>query len=199
MQQMLEAAIGQQQRSLLQRRRALAMQEPLHAAALLTYPYAMLLPYVTAPSVLAADSVSSTCAISNETPAKLLFLSDGFRPPLPKPEASLPAALSFAFGVLNSKPIKRAELLARIGAHLRMKADATWVNSLVNGAMKDDAEAMKILKSILPETIIHRIQVLVDGCKAEWGLQIVGVSSIGICMFWGPVLGGCKLKQASRL
>ena len=59
-----------------------------------------------------------------------------------------------------SKPIKRAELLAPIAAHLRTKADATWVNSLVNGAMKDDAEAMKILKSILPEGIISRIQVI---------------------------------------
>ena len=35
-----------------------------------------------------------------------------------------------------SKPVKRAELLARISAHLRVKADATWVHSLVNGAMQ---------------------------------------------------------------
>lgn len=51
------------------------------------------------------------------------------------------------------------ELVARIAAHLRVKADATWVNSLVNGAMQDDTEAMHILKSILPEPIILRIQV----------------------------------------
>lgn len=37
---------------------------------------------------------------------------------------------------LCSKPVKRAELLARIDAHLRIKADATWVHSLVNGAMQ---------------------------------------------------------------
>lgn len=65
-------------------------------------------------------------------------------------------------GLVCSKPVKRGELIARIAAHLRVKADATWVNSLVNGAMQDDAEAMKILKSILPEPIILRIQV---GCN----------------------------------
>ena len=40
-----------------------------------------------------------------------------------------------------------------------MKADTTWMHSLVHGGMKDDAEAMRILKSILPEMIIKRIQV----------------------------------------
>lgn len=65
------------------------------------------------------------------------------------------------FAMPCSKPIKRAELIARIGAHLRLKADSSWVNSLASGAMKDDAEAMKILKSILPENIITRIKVIV--------------------------------------
>ena len=57
-----------------------------------------------------------------------------------------------------SKPVKRAELLARISAHLRVRADNSWVNTLVNGAMQDNAEAMRILKSILPEPIITRLQ-----------------------------------------
>ena len=58
-----------------------------------------------------------------------------------------------------SKPVKRAELLARIKAHLRVKSDATWVQSIVKGVLTEDSEAMKILESILPESIISRIQV----------------------------------------
>ena len=61
--------------------------------------------------------------------------------------------------VLCSKPVKRAELLARIKAHLRVKTDATWVQSIVKGVLTEDSEAMKILESILPESIIARIQV----------------------------------------
>ena len=61
--------------------------------------------------------------------------------------------------LLCSKPIKRAELLARIKAHLRVKSDATWVQSIVKGVLTEDSEAMKILESILPESIITRIQV----------------------------------------
>ena len=58
-----------------------------------------------------------------------------------------------------SKPIKKPELLARIAAHLRLKTDTNWITSLASGAMQEDAEAMSILKSILPEGIITRIQV----------------------------------------
>ena len=58
-----------------------------------------------------------------------------------------------------SKPVKRGELLARIKAHLRVKSDATWVQSIVKGVLTEDSEAMKILESILPESIISRIQV----------------------------------------
>ena len=58
-----------------------------------------------------------------------------------------------------SKPVKRGELLARIKAHLRVKNDATWVQSIVKGVLTEDSEAMKILESILPESIISRIQV----------------------------------------
>ena len=55
--------------------------------------------------------------------------------------------------------MKRGELLARIKAHLRVKSDATWVQSIVKGVLTEDSEAMKILESILPESIISRIQV----------------------------------------
>lgn len=58
-----------------------------------------------------------------------------------------------------SKPVKRGELLARIKAHLRVKSDATWVQSIVKGVLTEDSEAMKILESILPQSIISRIQV----------------------------------------
>ena len=61
--------------------------------------------------------------------------------------------------VLCSKPVKQNELLARISAQLRVKADATWVQSIVKGVLEDDSEAMNILQTILPEPIISRIQV----------------------------------------
>lgn len=56
------------------------------------------------------------------------------------------------------KPVKQGELLARISAQLRVKADATWVQSIVKGVLEDDSEAMNILQTILPEPIISRIQ-----------------------------------------
>lgn len=49
--------------------------------------------------------------------------------------------------------------MARISAQLRVKADATWVQSIVKGVLEDDSEAMNILQTILPEPIISRIQV----------------------------------------
>ena len=55
--------------------------------------------------------------------------------------------------------MKQGELLARISAQLRVKADATWVQSIVKGVLEDDSEAMNILQTILPEPIISRIQV----------------------------------------
>ncbi len=61
--------------------------------------------------------------------------------------------------LLCSKPVKQNELLARISAQLRVKADATWVQSIVKGVLEDDSEAMNILQTILPEPIISRIQV----------------------------------------
>jgi len=40
-----------------------------------------------------------------------------------------------------------------------VKTDATWIQSIVKGVLTEDSEAMKILESILPESIISRIQV----------------------------------------
>ena len=82
------------------------------------------------------------------------------------------------YDLVCSKPIKRGELLARISAHLRVKDDATWVHSLVNGAIQDDAEAMVILKSILPEPIILRLQVRLS--SSHTCLDING-AGLGIC------------------
>lgn len=58
--------------------------------------------------------------------------------------------------------MKQGELLARISAQLRVKADATWVQSIVKGVLEDDSEAMNILQTILPEQIISRIQVSIN-------------------------------------
>ena len=72
--------------------------------------------------------------------------------------------------VLCSKPVKQNELLARISAQLRVKADATWVQSIVKGVLEDDSEAMNILQTILPEPIISRIQVctlMVINCGSD--------------------------------
>ena len=72
--------------------------------------------------------------------------------------------------VLCSKPVKQNELLARISAQLRVKADATWVQSIVKGVLEDDSEAMNILQTILPEPIISRIQVcnlMVIKCSSD--------------------------------
>ncbi|KAK9789210.1 hypothetical protein WJX73_000342 [Symbiochloris irregularis] len=85
-----------------------------------------------------------------------------------------------------SKPVKRAELLARISAHLRVKADANWVHSLVNGVMQDEGTAMDILKSILPEPIILRIQE---------GQRIIGDSHAHVVMLFSDIVGFSTLAQ----
>lgn len=75
--------------------------------------------------------------------------------------------------------MKRAELLARIKAQLRVKTDATWVQSIVKGVLTEDSEAMKILESILPESIIARIQVSLNLCSA---VQVaVSCTSLAAC------------------
>ncbi len=80
-----------------------------------------------------------------------------------------------------SKPVKRAELLARIKAQLRVKTDATWVQSIVKGVLTEDSEAMKILESILPESIISRIQVSLNLCSALYGGLYPRLLSFLVC------------------
>ena len=72
--------------------------------------------------------------------------------------------------------MKQGELLARISAQLRVKADATWVQSIVKGVLEDDSEAMNILQTILPEPIISRIQV-----KLLSPLMLCQYGTAGVC------------------
>ncbi|KAK9794043.1 hypothetical protein WJX73_001341 [Symbiochloris irregularis] len=85
-----------------------------------------------------------------------------------------------------SKPIKRSELLARIAAHLRIQADTAWVTTLVQGSMQDNAEAMNILKSILPINIIHRIQE---------GQRIIGDSHAHVVVLFSDIVGFSQLSS----
>ncbi|KAA6426844.1 MAG: adenylate guanylate cyclase [Trebouxia sp. A1-2] len=73
-------------------------------------------------------------------------------------EENIVKGLSHGCNDFICKPVKQNELLARISAQLRVKADATWVQSIVKGVLEDDSEAMNILQTILPEPIISRIQ-----------------------------------------
>ncbi len=60
---------------------------------------------------------------------------------------------------LRRKPVRREELTARIEIHTTVKQDASWMKGLVSGATNDDTEAMSLLKAIMPERIISKIQV----------------------------------------
>ena len=90
--------------------------------------------------------------------------------------------------------MKRSELLARISTHLRVKEDATWVTSIVNGVLQEDTEAMQILKSILPECIIARMQVC-DICYVQ---QLTSSPCTGLespaCL--GDALRSCMRQRA---
>ncbi|GLC35005.1 Hexokinase-3 [Pleodorina starrii] len=56
------------------------------------------------------------------------------------------------------KPYQREELLARIETQLRLKSDSWWLAELVNNVDGRETESMKLLKNILPESIIARMQ-----------------------------------------
>uniref|UniRef100_A0A7S0WIH5 Guanylate cyclase n=1 Tax=Chlamydomonas leiostraca TaxID=1034604 RepID=A0A7S0WIH5_9CHLO len=56
------------------------------------------------------------------------------------------------------KPYQREELLARIEAQLRLKNDSWWLAELVNNQDGRETQSMKLLKNILPESIIARMQ-----------------------------------------
>ena len=55
--------------------------------------------------------------------------------------------------------MRREELIARIDIHIATRNDAPWMSGLVQGTTNKDAEAMQLLKAILPEKIIGKIQV----------------------------------------
>lgn len=55
--------------------------------------------------------------------------------------------------------MRREELIARIDIHVAAKNDAPWMSGLVTGTTNKDTEAMQLLKAILPEKIIAKIQV----------------------------------------
>ncbi|KAL0026791.1 hypothetical protein WJX77_001496 [Trebouxia sp. C0004] len=95
-------------------------------------------------------------------------------------EANIVEGLSHGCNDFVSKPVKRAELLARIKAQLRVKTDATWVQSIVKGVLTEDSEAMKILESILPESIISRIQD---------GHQVIGDSHEHVVILFSDIVG----------
>ncbi|KAK9826256.1 hypothetical protein WJX74_003071 [Apatococcus lobatus] len=95
-------------------------------------------------------------------------------------ETNIVAGLQSGCNDFISKPIKRKELLARIDVHLRLKADASWVHGLMSGSTANDAEAMEILKSILPERIIHRLQE---------GQRIIGDSHPHVVILFSDIVG----------
>lgn len=84
--------------------------------------------------------------------------------------------------------MKQGELLARISAQLRVKADATWVQSIVKGVLEDDSEAMNILQTILPEQIISRIQVSINA-------RLPAVAAVDCFWVQEPVLTVVGLLQ----
>ncbi|KAL3153016.1 Hexokinase-3 [Trebouxia sp. C0009 RCD-2024] len=95
-------------------------------------------------------------------------------------EANIVEGLSHGCNDFVGKPVKRGELLARIKAHLRVKSDATWVQSIVKGVLTEDSEAMKILESILPQSIISRIQD---------GHQVIGDSHEHVVILFSDIVG----------
>ncbi|KAK9828691.1 hypothetical protein WJX72_001553 [[Myrmecia] bisecta] len=88
-----------------------------------------------------------------------------------------------------SKPIKRAELLARISAHVRSTQEATWMSSLMDGALKDDGETMRILKSILPDRIITRIQE---------GHKVIGDGHAHVVILFSDIVGFSSMSAKKQ-
>ncbi|KAK9784695.1 hypothetical protein WJX73_001889, partial [Symbiochloris irregularis] len=95
-------------------------------------------------------------------------------------EESIVQGLQSGCNDFVGKPVKRAELLARITAHLRVRAGNNWLNALSEGAMQNNAEAMKILQSILPEAIISRMQE---------GQRIIGDCHDNVFVLFSDIVG----------
>lgn len=67
-----------------------------------------------------------------------------------------------------------------MSAHLKVRDDADWMSDLVGGTMHESDNAMLILKSILPEFIIDRMQA---------GYNIIGDSHPHVVILFSDVVG----------
>lgn len=79
------------------------------------------------------------------------------------------------------KPYQRDELLARIGSQLRLRNDSSWLAEIMrsrDGA--GDKESLRLLKNILPESIIQRIQS---------GQNFVADSHRHVCVLFTDIVG----------
>ncbi|KAK9819755.1 hypothetical protein WJX72_001989 [[Myrmecia] bisecta] len=82
-----------------------------------------------------------------------------------------------------SKPVKRAELMARIGAHLKT-TEYYLLHALADGGPVDDS-AMSILKNILPEHIIEKIQET----GLEEGTPNIGQAHQHVVVLFSDIVG----------
>lgn len=90
--------------------------------------------------------------------------------------------------------MRREELIARIDIHVAAKNDAPWMSGLVTGTTNKDTEAMQLLKAILPEKIIAKIQVI-ETCALE--CQMIASLCYGLyCCSWSLVAAACKIAEA---
>lgn len=86
--------------------------------------------------------------------------------------------------------MRREELIARIDIHVAAKNDAPWMSGLVTGTTNKDTEAMQLLKAILPEKIIAKIQV---GSICRQANRLI-YSAMNCTVAAG--LSGCKGEKA---
>ncbi|GLI70739.1 hypothetical protein VaNZ11_015764 [Volvox africanus] len=84
------------------------------------------------------------------------------------------------------KPYQREELLARIETQLRLKSDSWWLAELVNNVDGRETESMKLLKNILPESIIARMQQ---------GQKFVADSHAHVVILFSDIVGFTSLSS----
>ncbi|KXZ47741.1 hypothetical protein GPECTOR_33g623 [Gonium pectorale] len=84
------------------------------------------------------------------------------------------------------KPYQREELLARIETQLRLKKDSWWLAELVNNVDGRETESMKLLKAMLPESIIARMQQ---------GQKFVADSHSHVVILFSDIVGFTSLSS----
>uniref|UniRef100_A0A7S3VS63 histidine kinase n=1 Tax=Dunaliella tertiolecta TaxID=3047 RepID=A0A7S3VS63_DUNTE len=84
------------------------------------------------------------------------------------------------------KPYQREELLARIETQLRLKNDSWWLAELMNNQDGRETESMKLLKNILPESIIQRMQS---------GQKFVADSHQHVVILFSDIVGFTRLSS----